>query len=65
MTEPKPGDWLDVYGKAAHVVEVAPGRLIVDVYTTGKTAPQRRTYYPPMHGPFPPLPPDRVPKEVK
>lgn len=64
MNDHKVGDWLDVYGVAARVVEVTDSRLVVDVYHVADK-PQRRTYQPAIHGPFPPLPNERVPKEVK
>lgn len=62
MTEPKPGDWLDVHGLPARVAEAADNRLVVDVFPAGAKAPQRRTYFPSIHGPFPPLPEGRIPK---
>jgi hypothetical protein len=62
MTDPKPGDWLDVNGKPARVVEVSDGRLVVDAFLVAGQPPHRHTYNPAIHGPFPPLPPERVPK---
>jgi hypothetical protein len=54
--------WLDIHGKPARVVESDPSRLVADVYVVPGQPPQRFTYQPAIHGPFPPLPADRIPK---